>query len=73
MKYGNRYRPFIKYLSAGSVRADLSAHMAVEPLTAFAHELASYDILPGAGKQAHADMHKVLDKASFGDLNHPGK
>jgi len=32
-------------------------------LTALAHELASDDILPGAGKQAHADMHKVLDKA----------
>jgi type III restriction enzyme len=32
-------------------------------LTALAHELASDDILPGAGKQAHAEMHKVLDKA----------
>jgi type III restriction enzyme len=32
-------------------------------LTALAHELASDDILPGAGKQVHADMHKVLDKA----------
>lgn len=31
-------------------------------LTALAHELASDDILPGAGKQAHAEMHKVLDK-----------
>lgn len=32
-------------------------------LTALAHELASDDILPGAGKQAHAEMHKVLDMA----------
>ncbi|MDP1707549.1 MAG: DEAD/DEAH box helicase family protein [Gammaproteobacteria bacterium] len=32
-------------------------------LTALAHELASDDILPGAGKLAHAEMHKVLDAA----------
>ena len=32
-------------------------------LTALAHELASDDILPGAGKLAHAAMHKVLDAA----------
>jgi len=30
-------------------------------LTALAHELASDGILPGAGKLAHAEMHKVLD------------
>lgn len=30
-------------------------------LTALAHELASDDILPRAGKQAHAEMHKTLD------------
>lgn len=30
-------------------------------LTALAHELASDDILPGAGKKAHAELHKVLD------------
>lgn len=30
-------------------------------LTALAHELASDDILPSAGKLAHAEMHKVLD------------
>ncbi|TSP09980.1 DEAD/DEAH box helicase [Cupriavidus campinensis] len=30
-------------------------------LTALAHELASDDILPAAGKLAHAHMHKVLD------------
>lgn len=32
-------------------------------LTALAHELASDDILKGAGKLAHAAMHKVLDAA----------
>ncbi|MEZ0470094.1 DEAD/DEAH box helicase [Luteimonas salinilitoris] len=31
-------------------------------LTALAHELASDDILPGAGKLAHAHMHKALDE-----------
>ena len=31
-------------------------------LTALAHELASDDILPGAGKLAHAEMHKSLVK-----------
>jgi superfamily II DNA or RNA helicase len=30
-------------------------------LTALAHELASDDILPRAGRLAHAEMHKVLD------------
>lgn len=30
-------------------------------LTALAHELASDGILPGAGKLAHAEMHKALD------------
>ncbi|MEQ1795018.1 MAG: DEAD/DEAH box helicase family protein [Nitrospira sp.] len=32
-------------------------------LTALAHELAADDILPDAGKFAHAEMHKVLDAA----------
>lgn len=31
-------------------------------LTALAHELASDEILPGAGKLAHAEMHKALDR-----------
>jgi hypothetical protein len=31
-------------------------------LTALAHELASDDILPNAGKLAHAEMHKALDE-----------
>ena len=35
----------------------------VKRLTALAHELASDDLLPDAGKKAHAAMHKVLDKA----------
>jgi len=34
----------------------------VRRLTALAHELASDDILPGAGKKAHAAMHKALDE-----------
>lgn len=32
-------------------------------LTALAHELAADDILPSAGKLAHAEIHKVLDAA----------
>lgn len=32
-------------------------------LTALAHELSADDILPSAGKLAHAEMHKVLDAA----------
>jgi type III restriction enzyme len=32
-------------------------------LTALAHELAADDILPDAGKLAHAEMHKILDIA----------
>jgi hypothetical protein len=31
-------------------------------LTALAHELVSDDILPGAGRLAHAELHAVLDK-----------
>lgn len=33
----------------------------VKRLTALAHELASDSILPGAGRLAHAEMHKVID------------
>lgn len=32
-------------------------------LTALAHELAADGLLPNAGKEAHAEMHKVLDAA----------
>ncbi|HEY5364438.1 MAG TPA: hypothetical protein VIJ49_09580, partial [Aestuariivirga sp.] len=35
----------------------------VKRLTALAHELAADDLLPDAGKKAHAEMHKVLDGA----------
>lgn len=37
----------------------------VKRLTALAHELANDDLLPDAGKKAHAEMHKVLDEAMF--------
>jgi hypothetical protein len=33
----------------------------VKRLTALAHELASDEIIPGAGKLAHAEMHKAID------------
>ncbi|AMO56126.1 type III restriction enzyme, res subunit [Endozoicomonas montiporae] len=36
----------------------------VKRLTAIAHELAADGLLAGAGKLAHAEMHKVLDAAS---------
>lgn len=35
----------------------------VKRLTALAHELAADNLLPDAGKKAHAEMHKVLDGA----------
>jgi len=35
----------------------------VKRLTALAHELAADGLVPGAGKAAHAEMHKVLDGA----------
>lgn len=35
----------------------------VKRLTALAHELAADGLLPGAGKLAHAELHKVLDAA----------
>jgi hypothetical protein len=35
----------------------------VKRLTALAHELAADDLLPDAGKKAHAEMHRVLDGA----------
>jgi type III restriction enzyme len=36
----------------------------VRRLTALAHELAYDKLLPGAGKAAHAELHKVLDTAA---------
>ena len=38
-------------------------------LTALAHELASDGLLPGAGRIAHAEMHKVLDAAQARYIN----
>jgi len=35
----------------------------VKRLTSLAHELAADGLLPGAGKKAHAEMHKVLNAA----------
>ena len=35
----------------------------VKRLTALAHELAADELLPDAGKKAHAELHKVLDAA----------
>ena len=35
----------------------------VKRLTILAHELAADDLIPGAGRKAHAAMHKVLDAA----------
>jgi len=35
----------------------------VKRLTMLAHELAADDLLPGAGRQAHAALHQVLDNA----------
>jgi len=48
-----------------SLPSQTRPHRAAKPakrLTALAHELASDGILPGAGRQAHAAMHAVLDK-----------
>ena len=39
-------------------------------LTALAHELASDDILAGAGRQAHSEMHKVLDAFQESNREH---
>lgn len=36
----------------------------VRRLTALAHELAFDGLLPGAGKKAHTELHRVLDKAA---------
>lgn len=48
-----------------SLPSQTRPHRAAKPakrLTALAHELAADEILPGAGRQAHATMHAVLDK-----------
>lgn len=45
------------------------AHKPVKRLTALAHELAADGLVPGAGRRAHQEMHRVLDAAAvrYGD------
>ena len=50
-----------KFVSVPSQSLPKKTARPVKRLTALAHELAQDRILPGAGKKAHAEMHKVLD------------
>lgn len=50
-----------KFLSLPSESLPQSIAKPVKRLTALAHELAIDDLLPDAGKKAHAEMHKALD------------
>jgi type III restriction enzyme len=52
-----------KFLSLPSQTLPKRQARPVKRLTALAHELAVDGLLAGAGKKAHADMHKVLDAA----------
>lgn len=52
-----------KLLSLPSQSLPQRAAKPVRRLTALAHELAFDGLLAGAGKKAHAEMHKVLDAA----------
>lgn len=52
-----------KFVSLPSQTRPQRSAKPAKRLTALAHELASDEILPNAGKQVHAEMHKVLDKA----------
>jgi type III restriction enzyme len=52
-----------KFLSLPSQSSPQRAAKPVKRLTALAHELAADDLLPRAGKIAHAEMHKTLDAA----------
>ena len=52
-----------KFLSLPSQALPQRTAKPVKRLTALAHELAADGLLPDAGKQAHAEMHKVLDAA----------
>jgi type III restriction enzyme len=52
-----------KLLSLPSQSLPQRATKPVKRLTALAHELAVDGLLPGAGKKAHAELHKVLDAA----------
>lgn len=50
-----------KFLSLPSQSLPQKGAKPVKRLTALAHELAADGLLPGAGKIAHTEMHKVLD------------
>lgn len=50
-----------KFLTLPSQSLPQRGAKPVKRLTALAHELAWDGLLPGAGKTAHAEMHKVLD------------
>lgn len=50
-----------KFLSLPSQSLPQSVAKPVKRLTALAHELAVDELLPDAGKKAHAEMHKALD------------
>lgn len=52
-----------KFLSLPSQALPQRAAKPVKRLTALAQELASDELLPDAGKNAHAQMHQVLDAA----------
>ncbi|MBT2326488.1 DEAD/DEAH box helicase family protein [Variovorax paradoxus] len=52
-----------KFVSLPSQTRPLRGARPPRRLTALAHELAWDDLLPDAGKKAHAEMHKVLDAA----------
>jgi type III restriction enzyme len=54
---------WMKLLSLPSQTLPKRQARPVKRLTALAHELAADDLLPDAGKKAHAEMHKVLDGA----------
>jgi len=52
-----------KFLSLPSQSLPQRGAKPVKRLTVLAHELSADGLLPGAGKRAHREMHKVLDAA----------
>lgn len=52
-----------KFLALPSQSMPQRGAKPVKRLTALAHELSVDGLLPGAGKKAHAEMHKILDAA----------
>jgi type III restriction enzyme len=52
-----------RFLSLPSQSLPQRGAKPVKRLTALAHELAADELLPDAGKKAHAELHKVLDGA----------